>query len=181
MFRTGYSGNTGPANFAVEVSRFNSAVAESLCRDLFGIGRPHLERNNAVGSAAVHHGFMAGALVLPEFLSGWVSFGKYPPPSQVVRFKLWKVASYWSMGRSSDIGRSDFRVSLVFISRSAGDVQRIFSGPARTVQGIVDDLLPASADCPDDQLCLGRTLVFASLSVGCDAGYACPAGERVSA
>ena len=87
MPRAGSGGDTGSSNFTVEAFCCNPAVAESLCRGLFGIGRPHLERNNAVGSAAVHHGFMAGALVLPEFLSGWVSFGKYPPPSHVVRFK----------------------------------------------------------------------------------------------
>ena len=87
MLRVGYGGNAGPANFTVEASCCNSAVAESLCRDLFGIGRPDLERNNPVSFAATDNGFMAGPMVLSKFMSGWFSFGKYLPFSQIVRFK----------------------------------------------------------------------------------------------
>ena len=116
MPRTGYSGNAGPANFTVEASRCNPAVAESVCRDLFGIGRPHLERNNPVGSAAADNGFMAGPMVLSKFMPGWFSFGKYLPFSPARQPQFYKAAPYRPMGGSSDTGRSDFRVSPVFIA-----------------------------------------------------------------
>ena len=75
MFRTGYGGNVGPANFAVEASRCNPAVAESIYRGLFGIGYPHLERNNPVGPSAANNGTIARPMVLSKFMPGWFSFG----------------------------------------------------------------------------------------------------------
>ena len=123
MFRLGYSGNAGPANFAVEASCCNSAVAESICRDLFGIGRPHLERNNPVGCAAADNGFMAGPMVLSKFMPGWFSFGKYLPFSPARQPQFYKAASHRPMGGPSDAWRGDFRVSPVFIARPAGDIQ----------------------------------------------------------
>ena len=181
MLRTGYSSNAGTANFAVEASCCNSAVAESICRGLFGIGYPHLERDNPVGCAAVHYGFMAGPMVLSKFMPGWFSFGKYLSFSPACQPQFYKAASYRPMGGPSDTGWSDFRISPVFIVRPAGDIQRVFPGPVQTVQCVVDGLLPASGDRPGDQLYLGRTLVFAFVSVGCDTGYAFPAEGRVLA
>ena len=180
MLRLGYSGNAGSANFAVEASRCNSAVAESVCCDLFGIGYPHLERNNPVGCAAVHYGFMAGPMVLPKFMPGWFPFGKYPSFAPAGQPQFYKGAPYRPMGGPSDTGWSDFRISPVFIVRPAGDIQRVFPGPVQTVQCVVDGLLSASADCPDDQLCLGRSLVLAFVSVGCNTGYAFPAVGHIS-